>query len=122
MASGHTVTSTTMCSDPDTFVWEKNKSTITVLEPGIYELSFGFFTRSKPTVQVIVNGEAVMSAINNSAYVTHHSSGRLTTTGSSGIVTGLTGLEFLSLPSRSKVSIRCSSDEKAEGFMSLKRL
>jgi hypothetical protein len=75
-------------------------------------------------VQVLINGEPVLSAINNSSYVTHHSSGRLTTVGEhpAGNVTGLTCIDFLSLPSRAKVSITYSGEERAEGFMSLKRL
>lgn len=103
-------------------MWEKDKPTITVMEAGMYELSFGVFTKSKPTIQVVVNSQVVLCAINNSSYVTHHSSGRLTTAASLGTVTGLTGLEFLSLPARAKITIRCSSEEKAEGFMSLKHL
>lgn len=93
-----------------------------IVDAGIYELCFGIFSRKKPSLQVMVNGESVLCAINNSAYVTHHSSGRLTTTGKLGNVTGVTALEFLSLPARSKVSIHCTSEERAEGFMSLKRV
>eukprot|EP00892_Ulva_mutabilis_P004442 jgi/Ulvmu1/236/UM001_0240.1 len=112
-----------MNSAPENFIWEKDKPTVVVVEAGIYELSFGIYAKSKPAVQVIVNGQVILCALNNNSYVTpHHSAGRLTTAGSLGAVTGLTGLEFLSLPGRAKVSVRCSSDEKAEGFLSLKHL
>jgi hypothetical protein len=47
--------------------------------PGLYEITFGFFSRRKPTVQLLVNSEPVLSAVNNNSYVVHHSSGRLTT-------------------------------------------
>ena len=40
-------------------------------------MSFGFFTRRKPTVTLLVNGEPVLSAINSTSYAVHHSSGRL---------------------------------------------
>ena len=45
--------------------------------PGLYELTFGFYAGAKkPTVQVLVNGETILSAVNSSSYVIHHSSGK----------------------------------------------
>ena len=35
----------------------------------------------KPTVQLLVNGEPVLSAINTASYVVHHSSGRMAAVG-----------------------------------------
>jgi hypothetical protein len=37
----------------------------------------GFYSKKKPTVQILVNGKTVVSAVNTSSYVIHHSSGRL---------------------------------------------
>jgi hypothetical protein len=37
----------------------------------------GFYSKKRPTVQIIVNGKSLISAINNSSYVVHHSSGKL---------------------------------------------
>jgi len=58
-----------------------NSSCIKVQNEGIYEISFSFFTKVKPTIKLIINGETVMSAINSSSYVVHHSSGYILANG-----------------------------------------
>jgi hypothetical protein len=49
---------------------------ILTVAPGLYEITFGFYSAKKPTVQVLVNGETILSAVNSSSYVIHHSSGK----------------------------------------------
>lgn len=94
------------------------------IAPGLYELTFGFFAKKRPAIQVLVNGDPVLSAINNNSYVTHHSSGRLTTVSNhpAGNVTGLTCIDFLALPPKARVAITFQGDEKGEGFIALKKL
>ena len=58
-------------------MWEKDKTSILTVAPGLYEVVFGFFAKKKPTVQLLVNGEPVLSAVNSASYVVHHSSGQL---------------------------------------------
>lgn len=36
---------------PDNFVWEKDKATVVVAAPGLYEIAFGFFARCVPAHQ-----------------------------------------------------------------------
>lgn len=43
-------------TDPENFVWEKDKVSILTMAPGLYEVTFGFFTRKKPAIQLLVNG------------------------------------------------------------------
>jgi len=65
---------------PDNFLWEKDKGSILTVAPGLYEVNlsylcgtkkpqvtFGFFAKKKPTVQLMVNGEPIMSAVNTSS-------------------------------------------------------
>ena len=42
-----------------------------------YRLELGFYSKKKPTFQLIVNGQTIVSAVNTSSYVIHHSSGKL---------------------------------------------
>jgi hypothetical protein len=100
------------------------QASIITIAPGLYEITFGIFAKKKPTVQVLVNGEPVLSAINSSSYVTHHSSGRLTATSNhpAGNVTGLTCIDFLALPAKARIAITYAGDDRGEGFLSLKRL
>jgi len=41
------------------------------------KVSLGFFAKKKPTIQMLVNGEPIMSAVNTGSYVMHHSSGKI---------------------------------------------
>lgn len=55
----------------------------------------GFFAKKKPTVQLIVNGKTVISAVNSNSYVVHHSSGRLKEVGNGQQVVGLCYVDFI---------------------------
>jgi hypothetical protein len=48
---------------------------IRIAEAGLYEITFAFFTKSKPSIQLVINGESVLSAIHSPSYVVQHSSG-----------------------------------------------
>ncbi|KAJ4453016.1 hypothetical protein PAPYR_12632 [Paratrimastix pyriformis] len=111
-------------SAPETFLWERDKVTLTVIQPGLYEVTFGFFADKKPAVQLLVNGEPVLSAINSASYVMHHSSGRLTAVGAhpEGNITGLTMIDFLALPARARLAVSYNGEEGAEGFFGLRKL
>ncbi|KAI9357689.1 hypothetical protein DFJ73DRAFT_190310 [Zopfochytrium polystomum] len=79
-------------TDPDNFLWEQDQHFIKVVEAGLYEISFAFFTRCKPSVQLVVNGDSVLSALNSPTYVVHHASGFMANGEGkleSGAVTGL---------------------------------
>ncbi|KAL3897007.1 MAG: hypothetical protein SGPRY_013144 [Prymnesium sp.] len=45
----------------------KDSTSISCTAPGLYEVTFGFFTRKKPAVQLLINGEPVISAINSAS-------------------------------------------------------
>ena len=79
-----------MNTAPDNFLWEKEKTSVMVVSAGLYEISMGFYADKKPTVQILINGEPVMSAVNSSSYVIHHTSGKLKSGGkhSNGNITG----------------------------------
>jgi len=72
----------------------------------------------------LVNGEAVLSAVNSSSYVIHHSSGKLKgmSKHSSGNLAGLTLIDFIALPARARISISYSGELGAEGFLGLRKL
>eukprot|EP00831_Metopus_contortus_P039857 TRINITY_DN31211_c0_g1_i1.p1 TRINITY_DN31211_c0_g1~~TRINITY_DN31211_c0_g1_i1.p1 ORF type:complete len:460 (-),score=93.52 TRINITY_DN31211_c0_g1_i1:3-1382(-) len=61
---------------PDNFLWDKDKTSVLTVAPGLYEVTLGFFASKKPAVQILVNGEPVLTPVNSSSYVIHHSSGK----------------------------------------------
>jgi len=81
----------TVNTAPDNFLWEKEKTSVMVVSAGLYEISMGFYADKKPTVQILVNGEPIMSAVNSASYVIHHSSGKLKSLGkhTNGNITGI---------------------------------
>ena len=111
-------------TDPDNFRWERDRSYIVTVAPGLYEVNFGFFVRKNPAIQLLVNGEPVLAAVNSASYVLHHSSGRLTSVGRhpSGNITGLTLIDFLALPAKAKIAITYNGEPGGEGFLTLKKL
>merc|ERR1711924_158212 len=111
----------TACTQPHNFLWKKNNARIVAVAPGLYEVVFGFFSKKKPTVQLMLNGEPCLSAINSASQLLHHSSSRLANVQHpAGNVTGLTLIDFLALPARAKLYIVYTGDSVAEGFISLK--
>lgn len=108
---------------PDNFLWEREKTAILTVAPGLYEVQFGFFSSRKPTIQLLVNGEVALSAGSTASHVLHHTSGRIRSGGhSSGNVAGLTHQDFLALPARARVSVTYTGDGDAEGFLGLRKL
>ena len=105
------IQSTNTC--PENFIWEKEKTTILALTPGLYHIHYGIFSRKKCSVQLLVNGEIVISDGNNS--------GKVLGKHSSGNVVGNTCSDYLSLPSRARISITYTGDP-SEGFLGLKKL
>ena len=93
---------------PDNFIWEKNESAILVVTAGLYEVSLGFYSKKKPAVQVLINGEVIISAVNSASYVIHHSAGRLhdvrTSGNSNPNITGLTMVDYLMIPGKARIS------------------
>ena len=66
---------------PENFIWEEEQANIVTVAPGLYEITLGFFCLKKPTVQVLVNGETILTAVNSASFVIHHSSGKLSNGG-----------------------------------------
>lgn len=94
------------------------------MKEGTYRIELGVYSeeKKKPSIQLIINGNAALSAVNNSSYVIHHSSGRLKDTGSkpSG-APGITLIDFLSVPTKTRIAVSFVG-ESGHGFLSLKKL
>ncbi|CAG9312921.1 unnamed protein product [Blepharisma stoltei] len=109
---------------PDNFMWEKDRAYIITVAPGLYEVMLGFYSRKKPTIQILVNGEPILTAINSASYAVHHSSGKLRSVSnhSNGNIAGLTLIDFIALPARARISIVYNGELHAEGFLGLRKL
>ena len=94
-------------SDPVHLVWEKDKTYILCVLPGLYCIELGFFSRKRPSARVHVNGEPAITIGSSPAHVTYHAGSRLLSSGryTNSNLTGLTHVDFLVLPSKSRVSL-----------------
>ncbi|KAF0701304.1 Aste57867_8233 [Aphanomyces stellatus] len=105
-------------TNPDVFAWEKGADTITALVPGLYQLQASFFTDYAPTLQVLINGEpALVLGGEKTSDARRHRRRH-----SAGNVTGITICEFLALPPRAAISVTYDIDERAQAFMTLRKL
>jgi hypothetical protein len=46
---------------PDNFLWEKSKTSLVAVAPGLYEVSFGFYSKRQPVVILHLNGEPLLT-------------------------------------------------------------
>ena len=125
--------------------------------PGLYELSFGFYPatgaprlrRSPPLIQVLVNGEVALTALNNPNAIQNPGAGggaaspsgssmrmgaggnlgspghdrATSTTGLvSSPVAGMTAWDVLMLPAKAKIAVTYQGEERGEGFLGLRKL
>ena len=107
---------------PDNFLWEKNRAVIILSAPGLYALSFGFYTKKQPIVNILVNNEVAMTVGKGAAQNTNTSA--ITTIGrhSAGNICGLTLNEYVALPARARVSLSFECEHIGEGFFQLRKL
>ncbi|RHY30149.1 hypothetical protein DYB32_004620 [Aphanomyces invadans] len=127
-------------TNPDVFAWEKGSDHVTAIVPGLYQLQASFFTDYAPTLQVLVNGEPAFVV---QGLAVHERSRRVMTTcvrrrekgdalgphgqrrrrrHTAGNVTGISLCDFLALPPRATVSVTYDIDERAQGFLTLRKL
>jgi hypothetical protein len=108
--SGHSipwdVQSVNTC--PENFVWERDVdgTSILCIMPGLYEVSFAFFSRTRPIVNLIVNGDNVLIP-------DHKENCNLS---------GYSVVEFITLPERARIVMSYAGDTDSEGFLNLKKL
>ena len=108
---------------PDNFLWEKNRAVIVMNAPGLYALSFGFYSKRRPTVSILVNNEIAMT-IGGEQIQTAAQSSNVTTVGrhSAGNICGLTINEFVALPARARICISFDCEHVGEGFLQMRKL
>ena len=109
-------------TSPDNYIWEKDKTIITVIKGGIYQVSLGFYANKRPAVQIIINSEMVISA-NNSNNNNNGNKNSNTFNGNKKIkkMTGLSLIDFIILQDNSKIAVTYNGEE-GYGFISLKKL
>ena len=105
-------------TSPDNYIWEKDKTIISVMKGGIYKVSLGFYSNKKPNVQIIVNNEMIISAnnSNNNGNKNNGNSNRKLKK-----MTGLSLIDFIILQDNSNIAVTYIGEE-GFGFIGLKKL
>ena len=109
-------------TSPDNYIWEKDKTIITVTKGEIYQVSLGFYSNKKPNVQIIVNSEMIISA-NNNYNNNGNKNNNYNTNNNKKIkkMTGLSLIDFIILQDNSKIAVTYNGEE-GFGFIGLKKL
>ena len=116
---------------PENLIWEKDDISIMVKKKGIYLLSLGFFVNEKPTIQVIINGETVLSQVNSNAFIVRQENKEYnnkiwndenSVKNENNSITGVTMNEFLCLENMSKIVISYSGSKAVKAMMSIKQI
>ena len=110
-------------TSPDNYIWEKDKTIITVIKGGIYQVSIGFYANKRPSVQIIINSEMVISANNSNSNNGNKTSNSNTFNGNKKVkkMTGLSLIDFIILQDNSKIAVTYNGEE-GFGFICLKKL
>ena len=108
-------------TSPDNYIWEKDKTIITVTKGGIYQVILGFYSNKKPTIQIIVNSEMIINANNNFNNNVNKNNNFNTNNKKVKKMTGLSLIDFIILQDNSKIAVTYNGEE-GFGFIGLKKL
>ena len=104
---------------PDNYLWEKDKTVISVINGGIYEINIGFYFNSnnnkRPQVQIIINNDNVIN-VNN-----HYSNYLNNKNNNNKKINSISYIDFIILKDNSKIAVTFSGEE-GFGFLGLKKL
>ena len=106
---------------PDNYIWEKDKTMITVVKGGIYQVSLGFYANKKPNVQIIVNTEMVISVNSGNNSGNKNNGMNQNNNKKNKKMTGLSLIDFIILQDNSKIAVTYNGEE-GFGFIGLKKL
>ncbi len=98
---------------------------ITVIDAGVYEVVAAFFSKRRPTFQLLVNGSVALRAGSHAACTGQHTAARaLCFDGLTGHhVNGTSVVDHLMLPSDACLTVIYPSQQEAgQGFISLQQL
>jgi hypothetical protein len=120
---------------PENLIWEKDDIYILIKQKGIYLLSLAFFVKEKPTIQVIINGQTVLSQVNSNAFIVRQEDSNEFNNINFGFskdneneekefscTTGITMNEFIYLGNVSKIVISYTGSNNVKGMMSIKQI
>lgn len=100
------------------FILCKNRYEIIVMNEGLYEISFGFFGRKKPKVELVLNSEII---VNSTKIKLNENTDKFENKHSNGNVVGLTFYDFITLPYNSRIFLNFEGGKGYEGFIRFKK-
>ena len=104
-------------------MWEKDKSCLICVAPGLYQICFGFYSKKAPSVQIFLNGEPLMNAAQKQMQLHNNKENQTTNSKhTAGNVTGLTHNDYIALPPRARLAIVYQGETFGEGFICLRKL
>lgn len=120
----------------ENFIWEKNSTSLVVLNGGLYEVAFGFFSKQRPSAKLYFNNEVVCSCGGFPSQDTTKALGMTTKVGAKdrerekekqlGLQkfpsNGLTSFDYYLVPDNCRISLYVIGESIVEGFINIRRL
>ena len=123
---------------PQSLLWKAGECSVTCTQPGLYQVECGIFTQNTAKIELCVSGEPVITMEPGGVEVgvgvgegEEEGGGVVNFVGehvkkrnrhSAGDVTCIGVNECMALPANAVVGVRYSSDSRAQGFLSLRKL
>lgn len=107
-------------SDNSLLLWDRHRTGFLLVEGGLYEVVFGFYGQTQPTVELAVNDEPVISS--KKAKDGEKDRGEFRYLPTSENIAGLTCVDYLLLSDRSKLTFMVKGAHKCEGFFKIKKI
>ena len=93
-------------SCPENFILQNDRAALLTVEPGLYEVCLAFFSQHKPTIDISVNGETILSAVKSQNNIIYHSQvGRTPGRQSFQAQTSLSIKEYIALPANAQIAV-----------------
>lgn len=111
---------------PENFIRSKENTLITVAQPGIYLLTAVFFVMTTPSIEVMINGNPVVSKVKNTDDVVRHEILSESEEYKGGINCGMSSVclkEYLNLEDeKSRLSISYTGSDNVKGLLCLSKI
>jgi hypothetical protein len=120
----------------ENFIWEKNATSLVILNGGLYEIGFGFFSKQRPAAKLYFNNEIVCVCGGFPSQETVKMMGSTAKIGAKDREkekekpmalqrfpsNGLTSFDYYLVPDNCKVSLYLVGENIIEGFINVRRL
>jgi len=117
---------------PQSMLWKAEADVITCVAPGLYEVQVGIFTQNSAGVELVMNGEPIVTleptdgggGMGGELVIEHTGLEHIKKRHrhSAGDITSVAINEIVALPPNATIGVRFDSGTRAQGFLSVRKM